>query len=186
MRLLLKCVTSNEFTEGYEYAVVDLDPDLANLILRRIETFNWLFKIDRADGLHELRFHDLSAQYLNDDRSDDDYSVNSDNHYQPAEETFDDIVSGMIEQEFAQLPDGFDIPLHWIARSEGDYMVIRNQGTSEPRFGVCWVCRPKHSDDHVETADIDVETLKLAARGCHLPNSGSTAKAIVEGADGTV
>jgi hypothetical protein len=162
--MLLKCVCSNEFSDGYDYAVVDLDPDLANLLLQRIEMFQMLtahpaFFISSpaaANSLYEMRFHDCSVQYLNDEctMTDDDSP------------TVDDIDFG--EKEFTQLPDGFEIREDWHARSEGDYMVIRNQGVTEPRFEVCWVCRPKHTSDHVETADLDLETIKIAAKGQNL------------------
>ena len=162
MRLLLKCVCSNEHLEGYGYAVLDLTPDIAGVILQRVELLQMLLapslEIRGKLGSRELfamHYHDVSAQWLNDEPSMDDglFLIMADPR----------ATNG--DGEFIELPDDFRIPETWHAASEGDYMVIRNYGTSEPRIEVCWVCRPKHSDDHCETADIDIDTLKIAARG---------------------
>ena len=151
MRLLLTAVCSNENLNGYDHAVVDIDPDLATLILDRFELFRMLMRHPGANQIHEMRFHCIAAQWLNDQVWGDD-----------------DLVSAMGEKEFIEIPDTLDIPMDWHAPSRGDYMVIRNLGANpaEPLFEVCWVCRPKYNENvHCETADLDIETLKIAARG---------------------
>ena len=151
MKLIVKTGSTNEFSEGCEYALVDLTPLLADTILMRKQAFDDLKRID--GGLDELAFWgDGHAEYFSRLPEDDDG------------ETLDAYA------EFVDHGEGFtvapaDIPdkAYWDAE-EGDFQRTECDRMVIDMAGVRFRCYRKHCDWLVTTHEIDYATVAQAAQ----------------------
>ncbi len=159
MKILLKCSTSNENLCGYDYAVVDLTPTLAREILKKIDL---ALSIPADARPYEMRFHEISVQWLTDDWSDGD---EDEGFPALAQQLWVCNQTGEGNTAYIEIPDDVEISEEWHASSRADDLVIRNIGVAgDLEFTAHWVCTPKYDDDtHCETARLDINTLRTAA-----------------------
>jgi hypothetical protein len=126
-----------EFAESCEYAFLDLDKALAELILSRMASFEAM--LDRDSALAGMEYHGAEAVFL-DGLGNEDLDALFDNGPDFVE------TEGITAENFEDLA----------ARTECDRMVVCRQE-------VYWNCYPKHCDWQVETRPIPIDTVRKAA-----------------------
>lgn len=126
-------------SKGCEFALVDLTPELATLIMQRKTVFDSLKLTD--SNLDELVYNSYAAQFF-----DDDYLIEEDSK-----------SSGLMDQDngFIEASADFAIATE-PARTECDKMVIDWNGVTFRAY-------PKHCDWLVTTHEIDYATVEEAA-----------------------
>lgn len=156
MKLVLKCWSSHDITYGCNYALVVLTPELAKLMLERLEFVRT--RKARDDDFYEAYWWDRHAFYFSPwgDMSGGDPAR------QPNEkqtELLEGFLDGLLDKaDFAEIPADFDIPESTEARTECDQMIVRIDG-------VTFTCIPKHTDIYITTACVSLEILERAASG---------------------
>lgn len=143
MKLLLNTHSTNEYSEGCEYAFLDLDVALATLILERFERFETALTAD--SNLTEMAYYGAEAIFL-DGLGNEDLDALFDNGPDFVE------TENITAENFEDLA----------APTECDRMVICRQE-------VYWNCYPKHCDWQVETRPIPIDIVRKAA-GVEIPN----------------
>ena len=153
MKVVLQCWSSHDDTCGCDYAIVELTPTLARLILDRIERVR---RLEREDpGVTDARWWDPYAVYF----SPWDNPPGPDDPEPDAEETermersLADLDNG---SEVVEAPDEFAVGKRMQARTECDRMVVSDDGVS-------FSCIAKHTDVRISTATIPEEVLRRAA-----------------------
>ena len=134
MKLILHCSSSNEnYSDGCDYALVDLNAELARLALRRIEMLNDVKRKD--DQAHELHFWDYAPDWFSPYPQDNGVDGQTEEDREKLEALVDDVESG----GFKIIPDDTVIPDAFHARTECNFMGVQDDD-------IGWSCYPKHSD----------------------------------------
>lgn len=143
MKLIIKTGSTNEHSDGCEYALVDLTPELITTINTRKATFDAMKASD--DRLSEIVFHSYDAVYFD--------SLDEEEH----EELMETLWA---IDSFIPAPDGLTIEQ---ARTECDRMVLTD-------YGVHFRCFPKYCDWMVTTYELDYATIaELSAEKSAVP-----------------
>jgi hypothetical protein len=153
MKIVLQCWSSHDDTCGCDYALVDLTPQLARLVLRRIRVFRRLNAKDA--GLSDLRWWNYEAVYFS--------PWGSDTSDAPAEKETERVEHALPAlakkgEEIMEVADDFALGDKMEARTECDRMTVREDGVS-------FSCIPKHTDVRVTTGTIPMELVERAAAG---------------------
>jgi hypothetical protein len=153
MKVVLPCWSSHDDTCGCDYALVDLTPDLARLVLDRVRVFRKLSASDA--GLCDLRWWNCDAVFFSPWGSGDDPDG-----AQPGEvetQRVEQYLSGLDGgREVLEVSDDLALDEEMIARTECDRMVVCDDGVS-------FSCIPKHTDVRISTGTIPVEMLERVA-----------------------
>ena len=134
MKLLLNTYCTADL-DGCSYAFLDLDPELARVILRRRDLLRNAFNLDSS--VTAMDFYDCSPVFI---RALPEALESEEPRY---DEPFGETTANV--EAFEDVAE----------RTDCDRMVI---GSS----GVYWSCYPKHLDHAVETCEIDYETIQKA------------------------
>jgi len=151
MKIVLQCWSSHDDTCGCDYALVDLTPRLARLVLRRIRVFRRLNAKDT--GLSDMRWWNCDAVYFSPWGSD-----TSDAPDEKETERVERAISMKKGEEIVEVADAFALGDKMEARTECDRMTVREDGVS-------FSCIPKHTDVRITTGTIAVELVERAAAG---------------------
>ena len=145
MKLIVQAHSTNEHSEGAEFALVDLDVALALTIQRRKAQLDELKNADR--DVDELVFFSYAAEFFDTPAFD---------HFQ---EDFEEKYGDIYDHEYGHFPapDGFTVSDEDHARTECDRMVINENGVTFRAY-------PKHCDWMVETHEIDYAVVESAAK----------------------
>ena len=135
MKLIVRTGSTNEFSEGCDYALIDLTPELAHLILARKATLDRLKESDR--DIEELVFTGNYPEY-----------------FATLPESLEDLDDTLYTAGHVPAPGGFTVEEP--ERTECDRMVIDG-------YGVWWRCYPKHCDWMVDTPHLEYDLIEQVA-----------------------
>jgi len=144
---LVSTVSSDQETWSCDYALVDLNPDLARLALRRINTFKVQKKADQQLG--EMYFWDFHVEYFSPGNADGGDSADS--------------LSVMLDKlpplagDLMRAPDDFAVPENLLARVECSQMIVREGA-------VAFIAIPKHASHYIRTSEVPLSLLESATR----------------------
>jgi hypothetical protein len=153
MRIILKVSSSNEYCDGgYEFALVDLTPELAALALQRIAMLREQKSLD--PDIDETYYWAYFAEYFSP-------WVNlaaAEKEADPASLTFADMLDGfrIADNEVFTVPESFQLPPTQIAPVECQEMIAREDS-------VAFTAIPKHASFRVQTVEIPLAMLEAAA-----------------------
>jgi hypothetical protein len=143
---LVSTVSSDQETWSCDYALVDLNPDLARLALRRINTFKVQKKADQQLG--EMYFWDFHVEYFSPGNADGGDSADS--------------LSVMLDKlpplagDLMRAPDDFAVPESLLARMECSQMVVSEDA-------IAFIAIPKHASYYIHTAEIPLHLIEAVA-----------------------
>lgn len=144
MRIVLgTCSSNSDFNGGCDFGLVELTPEYAELILKRMQALAELAKSDQS--LHEAHYWDSSASYFQttlDEGLDEDL--------EPAYDTY------------VVLKENVEVPDKAFKRVEYTHMVISVMGEE---LEVSWRASPKNASLYIETNELPKSLIEEAARG---------------------
>jgi hypothetical protein len=143
---LISIVSSDHDTSDCDYALIDLNRDLARLALGRISRFKAQKRIDPQ--LDEMYFWDGHVEYFS--------------PWNGEEVDKGDSFSEILEKlpaagdELMRTPDDFAVPENFLARVECSQMIARNNA-------IAFITIPKHTSYYIRTAEIPLQMIEAAA-----------------------
>lgn len=144
MKIVLGTCSSNpNFNADCDFGLVELTPEYAELILKRMQALAELAKSDRS--LHEAHYWDASASYF--------------------QTTFDDELDEDLEEAhdtYVVLKENVEVPEKSFKRVEYTRMVVSVMGEE---LEVSWRASPKNASLYVETNELPKSLIEEAARG---------------------
>jgi hypothetical protein len=154
MRIALKVTSSNEYCNGgCEFALLDLNPELASLALRRIAVLREQKNLD--PDIDETYFWAYFVECYFDpwaDSSDD--AKESEGASSAVGDILDDLdIEG---NEVVCVPENFQVPPSQCAIVECEQIIVREDGIS-------FTAIPRHASLRVQTAEIPITMLEAAA-----------------------
>jgi hypothetical protein len=154
MKVVLRCWSTHDDTCGCDYALVDLTPTLARLMLGRIRR---LRRLERQDaGISDVRWWSGAARFFSpwgDSSSEDPDAQPDAAETERMEAARAELTQG---KDLIEVPDDFEVPDAMAARTECDRMVVAADGVS-------FSCIPKHTDVRIVTGAIPLDMLERAA-----------------------
>ena len=117
MTIYLARTFTHEFLDGFYYAYIPVNKELAQTVLTRRKAFLEAHKLD--EKLSHFQYRDYSVNYL------------------PYSEALDEFLADT-DDECKQVPEDF-VPPDDVERTECDHMMI-------DQYGVYWTCQPKYVD----------------------------------------
>ena len=144
MQIVLKVWSSNpEYSGGCDYAAVEIDERLANLVLRRITRLCEQKALDAS--LFEAYYWDSSPEYFSP-------SVNhasQPDEVQDSDGKLDDMLANLEvdTREIVTAPPDFRVPETRVVAVECSQMIVRDDS-------VAFTALLRHSDIYVTTADV--------------------------------
>ena len=145
---LISTVSSEHDGLGWDYALIDLNPDAAKLALGRVSKFLAQKKDDPQ--LDEMYFWDYHVDYFS------PWNAEEEDRSDSIDATLDKLSSGGVE--LIRPPDDFALPENLVARVECSQMVVRNDGIS-------FIAIPKHGSHYIRTSEIPLALLRDAVAG---------------------
>jgi hypothetical protein len=142
---LVSTVSSDQETWGFDYAFIDLSPELARLARRRVNILKTHKQADQQ--LDEMYFWDFHVEYFSPWKDEVDSA---------------DPLSAMLERllpvagDLLRAPDDFAVPENLLARVECSQMIIREEG-------IAFIAIPKHASYYIRTSEVPLPLLESAA-----------------------
>ena len=152
MKLILNThCTPPECNGDCDYAVLDVMPELLELVRRRMEIAKAAYQKD--SDLFEIYFWDYRLDFYNSSLIDACQEAIAPTKMASADEAAKTWIDRLETGGYAELPDGVDLVAFTPQRTECDQMVVRHCSTSDgqPVFEVAWIVIPKHTDSYVVT-----------------------------------
>ena len=143
---LVSTVSSDQETWSCDYALVDLNPDLARLALRRINLFKVQKKADQQ--LDEMYFWDFHVEYFSPWNAEEEDSAGS------LSEMLNKLP--LVAGDLMCAPDDFAVPGNLFARIECSQMVIRADA-------IAFIAIPKHASYYVRTSEVPLHLIEAVA-----------------------
>lgn len=154
MRIALKVFSSNQDWDGdCAFAVVELSRALATLALRRIAALKEQKNVDSniAEVYYWASFVECYFSPWTDLASGDERAKGTS---VPLAEMLDQLQ--VEEKEVVTVPDSFRVPASQIAAVECEQMIVSPES-------IAFMAIPKHASFYVQTAQIPVAVLEVAA-----------------------
>ncbi len=142
---LVSLVASDHDTSGCDYALIDLNRDLARIALGRLKAFKAHKKTDPQ--LDEMYFWDGHAEYFSPwnagegERAD---SLSEIPHKLPD-----------VGDELMRAPDDFVVPENLLARVECSQIIVREDA-------IAFIAIPKHASYYIRTSEIPLPLIEAA------------------------
>jgi len=143
---LVSTVSSDQETWSSDYALVGLNPDLARLALRRINTFKVQKKADQQ--LDEMYFWDLHVEYFSPWKSEEGDDADS------LSEMLDKLPP--VVGDLMRAPDDFALPESLFARVDCSQMVVSEDA-------IAFIAIPKHASHYIRTLEIHLHLIEAVA-----------------------
>lgn len=144
MKIVLgTCSSNSDFNAGCDFGLVELTPDYAELILKRMQALAELAKTDHS--LHEAHYWDSMASYF--------------------QTTHDDELDEELEEAhdtYVVLQENVKVPEKAFKRVEYTHMVISVMGEE---LEVSWRASPKNASLYVETNELPKSLIEETAHG---------------------
>ena len=136
MKLIIHTSSSDENFDGdINHALVDITPEYATLLLRRIASLQAQQALDR--DAYEHLYWDCTPDWF------DAYGLD------------DELGDSWEEPEYIEAPGDLDVTANRV-RTECDRLVVANDG-------VMWKCYPKHCSVSILTREIPIKLLREIA-----------------------
>jgi len=159
MHLILNAHSSNEHYNGdCDYAIVELAPELTELIRSRVALARQAAKQDR--DLYEIYFWGSSAEFFDHAILDACQNAVAAAGGADPEQAASDWLVDFELREYAVVPDGVDLDAHEGQTTEYAQMIV--QCSRYPRrteFSVFWTASPKYADLDVTTAELPLTVM---------------------------
>ncbi len=142
---LVSLVESDHNTSGCDYALIDLNWDLARIALGRLKAFKAHKKTDPQ--LDEMYFWDGHAEYFS--------------PWNAAEGERADSLSEILHKlpdvgdELMRAPDDFVVPENLLARVECSQIIVREDA-------IAFIAIPKHASYYIRTSKIPLSLIEAA------------------------
>jgi hypothetical protein len=159
MRIILTTHSIAEYNGACNYAVLNVTPELLELVRRRVEVARRVYEQD--NDFLELCFRDSQPAFYDTSLLDACQAVleaeESDSAAEAARAWLDELQTS---QSIA-IPAGVDLAALAPKRTECHEMLVRLDGPRErPSFDVAWSAIPKHVDATVTTSDLSPSVLE--------------------------
>jgi hypothetical protein len=156
-------IARTPYNGGCDYAIVDLTPQLAERIRRRVTLASEAGQQD--NDLYELYFWGGSAEFFDHDVLDGCQNAvaaaGGPDPYLAARDWLADFEG----REYAVVPAGVDLNAYEAQRTECDLMIIQvSRSSPRTEFSIIWTASPKHADSHACKATYTVVAAIKAAK----------------------
>jgi hypothetical protein len=159
MKIILITHATADYSGNCDYAVLDVTPDLLELIRRRMELAREAYEQDH-DFL-ELYFWDCGPAFYDTSLLDACQAVLEAEESDRAAEAARTWLDELETSESIAIPAGVDLAALAPKRTECHEMIVRLDGPRErPSFVVAWSAIPKHVDATVTTSDLSLSVLE--------------------------
>jgi hypothetical protein len=143
---LISTVSSDQETWSCDYALVDLNPDLARLALRRMNIFKVQKKADQQ--LDEMYFWDFHVEYFSPWKAEERDSAD------PLSEMLDRLSP--VASDLLRAPDDFAVSENLVERVECSQMIVRDDAIS-------FIAIPKNASYYIHRAEIPLHLIEAVA-----------------------
>jgi len=145
---LISMVSSDHDTWGCDYALIDLNRDVARLALARVRLFKAHKNTDPQ--LDEMYFWDYHVEYFSPWNAEEGDKADS----------LSEVLGKLpvVTDDLMRVPDDFAIPENSLARVDCSEMIIRDDT-------IAFIAIPKHASYYVRTAEIPLQTIEAASVG---------------------
>ena len=161
MKLILDThCTPPECNGDCDYAVLDVTPELLELVRRRMEAAGAAYQKD--NDLFEIYFWDYRLDFYDSSLIDACQEAIAPTKMASAEEVAKTGIDRLETSGYAELPAGVDLAAFTPQRTECDQMVVRHCSTDKgwPVFEIAWIVIPKHTDSYVVTHGLSLTVLE--------------------------
>jgi hypothetical protein len=145
---LVSLVESDHDTSGCDYALIDLNRDLARIALGRLKAFKAHKKTDPQ--LDEMYFWDSHVEYFS------PWNAKEGDEGDSLSEVLGKLP--VVTDDLMRVPDDSAIPENSLARVDCSEMIIRDDT-------IAFIAIPKHASYYVRTAEIPLQTIEAASVG---------------------
>jgi hypothetical protein len=145
---LVSLIESDHDTSSCDYALIDLNRDLARIALGRLKAFKAHKKTDPQ--LDEMYFWDGHAEYFSPWNAEGGERADS----------LSEILHKLpdVGDELMRAPDDFIVPENLLARVECSQMIAREDAISFSAI-------PKHASHYIRNAEITLQMIEAASVG---------------------
>jgi len=145
MKLISTVSSDHDDTFGCDYALIDLDVNLAQLALRRVAALK--AEKPRDPNLDEMYFWDHHVEYFS------PWIAEEGNAADSLSAILDKLL--MVGDDLMRARDDFAVPENLQARVECSQMVARSDAIAS-------IAIPKHASYYIRTAEIPLQMIELA------------------------
>lgn len=146
MKLISTVSSDHDDSSGCDYALIDLDADLARLALKRVGTLEADKQVD--PGLDEMYFWDSHVEYLSPWNAEEGDNADSLSAILDKLHTVGDVL--------IRAPDDFAVPENFLVPVECSQMIARENA-------IAFIAIPKHASYYVRTAEVPLQMIEAAA-----------------------
>jgi hypothetical protein len=159
MKIILITHSTAEYNGDCHYAVLEVTPDLLELVRRRMELARRTYEQD--NDFLELYFWDSQPAFYDRSLLDACQAVLEADESDSAEEAARTWLDELETSESIAIPAGVDLAALAPKRTECHEMMLRLDGSKErPLLVVAWSAIPKHIDATVTTGDLSLPVLE--------------------------